>query len=217
MLDHHATLLAMRNRLLTAQSATTGFLSLQAVSDGYVRTVGSFIDNDFAVGMEITPIDFPENPVNVIKKVTATKITVVNAIASAAALGGRVIVVNIPELRGWNNISVDPDQERWRIEEDYIAGPSEQDTTGTFGRMSHRPMYVVSVCGLPNVGQKALYKMADAILGVFPPRLALTLVDGTILRVTSKPGPFRGQVLYDDGDPLIVVTIPLWARTQNTI
>lgn len=218
MLDHHATLLSMRNRLLTVDFAGTGSMTLASTVNGFTRASGDFIaDDGLAVGMEITPVGFTDNAIGVIKIIEPLKITLRNARPVEVASGSRSLSVRIPLIRGWQNQKVDPNQERWRIEEEYMPGPSEQDTTGEFGRMSHRPLYIIKVFALPDVGQKALYKMADAILGVFPPRFALTLADSTVLRVTSKPGPFRGEVLYDDGDPLIVVTIPLWARTQNTI
>jgi hypothetical protein len=125
--------------------------------------------------------------------------------------------VKIPELRAWENENLSTNNERWHITEEYISGPNSQDTLGALGTMSHAPIYINKIFGLPDVGAQALYKMAGAILGVFQPRLALTLSDGTVLRVRSTPSPERGQVLYAEGNPLIVVTIPLWARTQNTI
>ena len=217
MLDDHLTLLALRNRLLTVDFASTGAVTLAATGNGFTRATGSFVTDGLAKGMEVTPTGFTDNSVGVIQSVTATTITLKNARPVQAAGSGRTLSVKIPELRAWENESLATNNERWSLEEDYISGPNNQDTMGPLGTMSHYPTYIRRVYGLPDVGAQALYKMAGAILDVFQPRLGLTLSNGTIVRVRAQPAPERGQVLYDDGNPLIVVTIPLWARTQNTI
>ena len=217
MLDEHLTLLALRNRLLTVDFSSTGTVTLAATGNGFTRATGSFVTDGLAKGMEVTPVGFTDNTVAVIQSVTALAITLKNARPVEAAASGRSLSVKIPELRAWENESLSPNNERWHLEEEFISGPNAQDTIGALGTMSHAPIYISKIYGLPDVGAQALYKMAGAILGVFQPRLALTLSNGTVLRVRTMPAPERGQVLYDDGNPLIVVTIPLWARTQNSI
>ena len=217
MLDEHLTLLALRNRLLTVEFSSTGTVTLAATGNGFTRATGSFVTDGLAKGMEVTPVGFTDNTVGVIQSVTALTITLKNARPVEAASSGRSLSVKIPELRAWENESLSPNNERWHLEEEYISGPNVQDTIGALGHMSHNPIYINKIYGLPDVGAQALYKMAGAILDVFQPRLALTLSNGTVVRVRAMPAPERGQVLYDDGNPVVVVTIPLWARTQNSI
>lgn len=216
MLDDHAAMLTLRNRLLTARIVDAiNANQLAAVVDGYTRADGSFIVDGFALGMEVTPAGFVNNTITIVKEVTALKLSTTARIPEVSS-PAHSLSVALPPSRTWENKPND-DSAGWVIEEEYVSGPNTQDTLGPLGMMSHNPIYIIKVYGLPDIGTKSLYRMAKSILDVFQPRLALTLVDGTVLRVNSVPAPSRGQVLYDDGKPLIVVTIPLWARTQNTI
>jgi len=217
MLDNFASLMILRNRLLTVKFADTGPTTLVATGNGFTRPAGDFVADGLVKGMEITPTGFTNNDVGVIKTIEPTAITLINARLAQVSGAGRSLSVVIPELREWENIKMDPNEERWSVKEEFVFGNNQQDSLGPLGTMSHYPIYIVTVYGLPGIGAKALYKMVDTILDVFPPRLVLTLADGTVLRIRSEPAPFRGPTLYDDGDPFIIVTIPLWARTTNTI
>ena len=218
MLNNRQAILAIRTQLLTVEVTTTGSTTLAATATGFTRATGSFITDDFVVGQEVTPSGFTNNAVAVIKSVTATEIVVDTARPVEVAASGRTIKVGLPELRAWENKELRPNDRRWFIEEEFIPGVNRVVTSGPLAEIDHEPMYVVKVYGLPNRGVGALYNMADGILDTFRPRLALTLVDTTVLRVTSINAPYRGQVMLDaDGFALIVVTIPFWARTRNTI
>lgn len=217
MLDHHAALMAMRNRLLTTEIAGTGVTTLAVVGNGYTRTVGSFVTDGFTVGMEVKPAGFADNTVTVIKNVEALKITTGSRTPQAAG-AGRSLTVGIPEIRSWTNKESDPDPEFCYIEEDYVPGPVHRITSGPLGEFETSPMYILRLFGKKGVGSQALDKMAGGVLSSFPPRYALDLADGTVLRVNSNPGPYRGQVRYDeDGFAFVTVTIPFWVRTRNLI
>ena len=218
MINHHDVLLKCRNQLLTTQAATTGSTTLVATENGFTRSAGDFVADGFVSGMEVKPAGFTDNSAGLISTVTSTTITLRGTRAAQPSGSGRTLSVEIPELRGWSNLEVDPITDRWYIEEEYLPGPSRQTSVGTLGDMDHLPVYLTRLFSPQNIGVSALSKLADAILDTFAPRYAMTLADGNILRVRSNPGPERSQVLRDDdGFAYTLVTIPLWGRTRNII
>ena len=63
MLDKRRARIACQTRLLSTVVATTGAIALSATASGYHRAAGSFLDDQFAIGMEITPSGFGANAV----------------------------------------------------------------------------------------------------------------------------------------------------------
>lgn len=218
MLNHTLTVLAIRTRLQTLSVVTTGSTNLSATATGYARTAGSFVSDGFAKGMEIVPSGFPANPVDTITEVTAATLTTLNSHAAAATAGGRTIAVGLPPLQSWENRRLTPIAGRWFVEEDYVPGPSSVVSVGPLGRIEALPTYFAKLYGLADTNITALYKAADSLLALFPPRTAFTLSTGDVVRVRGAPAPFRGQLIpLAEGRAAIVITIPLRAETANTI
>lgn len=219
MISHTAALIALRTQALTLSVCTTGSTTLTATTTGYLRADGgSFITDGFAVGMEITPSGFAANTVDTLTGVTATTLTTRNARASETSAASRTIAALLPALRAWENVDFTPTAGRWFVDEDYLPGPVEQITLGPLGSVETLPQYVLKLYGTANAGATALYKAADAVLGLFPPRKTLTLSTGDTIAVRTSPAPYRGQLLpAEAGWSLITVTVPLRSRSANTI
>jgi hypothetical protein len=211
--NHLHALLALRKVLLSTVVSTTGATTLSATGNGFVRTTGSFVEDGFVVGMEVVPSGFTSNTPGVIRHVTATDITLEGVRQVEAAGSNRRLTVGVPLLRGWENQELTPLAGQWYIEEDYIPGPVNGVS---LGQKEHLPMYVLRLSGLAGKGVSALYRVADAILASFPPKLAMPMEDGFPLRVSSDTAPYRGQVLSSGpGRADVAITIPLWKRTPS--
>ncbi len=219
MISHHAALLALRAQVVALSVVTTGSATLAATSTGYSRASGSFVTDGFTVGMEFTPAGFAVNAVHVITAVTATLISTADTIAVETASSGRSLAVGLPTLRAWENVAFTPTAGRWYVEEDYLPGPSAQETLGSRGQVEALPQYVLKLYGTAGHGPEALYAAADALLTAFAPRTGLTLSTGDTLQVRTNPAPFRSQLLAapQGGWSVVTVTIPCRVRSANPI
>lgn len=218
MLDHQATLLALRSNLLSTVFATTGTTTLTATETGFTRAAGSFVTDGFVAGLEVVPTGFADNSIGIIKTVEAGEITLRDDRTAEVAGAGRDLTVGIPVLRGWENTEEGRIAGRWYIDEDYLPGISSKDTIGPLGENEHFPIYVLTVEGLDRVGVSALYLAAYKIMLSFPPMLAITLPGGEIVRVRTDSEPYQGQLVNRTaGTAEITITIPLIARTINPI
>ena len=167
--------------------------------------------------MELVPGGFASNPVSVITYVDATTITVMDARTVEAESAGRQLNVGLPANRGWEGFVLEEDDSLWSLGEEYIPGPVQQVTLGPGGQLHNVPIYILKLYAPLGFGSTALYKVADAVLAAFPPRYAMTLADGTVLRVRSGEGPYRSEALPTNEELMVNVYIPLWARTINSI
>jgi len=217
-MNHFRAMVALRQRLQNTVVAETGTGTFGSTGTGFIRLTGSFVDDGFAPGMEVVATGFADAGPFVISNVEATQITIRETNRAEITDSGRSLSVGIPSLVAWENKKFTPVDNRWYLEEDFVPGPTFQVTVGLFAELEHRMQYVLKLYGLAGEGIKALYSVSEAILAQFPPRLALTMSDGTLLRVRSNPAPTRGQVLPQEaGRAVIVVDIPLFARTDNSI
>jgi len=238
MISHTANLLALRSRLAGLVAVTTGATTLSATATGYARAAGSFVTDGFVVGMELAASGFTSaanNGPGLVRAVTALTLTV-DAYSVTAAAGpegytvaartlvvegaaaGRTLAVGLPALRAWENASVAPAAGKPWVEEDYLPGPVTTLTVGPLARLEALPQYVVKLYGPQKTGATALYRLADAVLALFPPRTALTLAGGDVARVRTDVAPYRGQLVQDTaGFAVVVITIPLRIETANTI
>lgn len=222
MLDHRDVLLTVRKQVRTVQVASTGVTTLAATGTGFTRAAGSFIDDGFTHGMEVVPAGFGDNGIRIISSVSEQTITLMDADVDPrpeeAADAGRSLTVGIPPLQAWENVGIDPPDDRWFVEEDYIPGPSTYMSATEKGIVQHQPMYVLRLYGIADIGVTAIFEVSGSILKMFPPHLALTLSDGNHIRVRGNPAPYRGQVLPGEaGRARVAITIPLWAQTVNPI
>lgn len=212
--NHDYWKLAARGRLLTLSVATTGSTTLAATATGYTRSAGSFVDDGFRAGMEVTPSGFTANPVSTITAVTASTLTVADARAVQSSDAGRTLSVVLPAGRAWEDIKFSPVSRQPFIIEQYISGPAEMLTLIPSGLVEYLPQYVVQFVTPDMTGGAAALRYADALLRHFPVGLTLTATDGAVLRVRGTPAPFASQLLpYGAGAMVVTVTIPFRINT----
>lgn len=219
MFSYHQARLALRARALTLSVATTGSTTLSATATGYARSSGSFITDGFAIGMEVTGSGFSaavNNTGGVITAVTATALTVDGPVSEAAA-SGRTLTVGLPTRRAWENSKFTPTTGFPYVEEQLIPGPTFETSIGPGSTLEMRPLYALQVHVPEDTNVGAPDQYADAIIALFPPRQAMTLTNGDVLRVRGDTGPFRGQLLKrKPGWAVVPVTVPLRLYTLNS-
>jgi len=216
MIDHDAMQVALRARLVTLSVVTTGSINLSATGDTYVRPSGSFIDDGFYAGMEITGSGFDEaaNEVaTVILEVNALTLQVDQTLTTETDGAGKTLTAGLPSQRAWENVKFDPTSGDPYIEEEFIPGPSSQITMGDENVSTIKettPQYRITVKVPFNVGTGALNKYVDSIIALFGHGTPITLSNGDVLRVRADTGPYRGQVLQrEPGWASAPVTIPM--------
>lgn len=188
---------------------------LAATTTGYTRTVGSFLTDGFAVGMEVTPSGFTTTTAATITDVTATTMTVDTDRTADLIAGGRTLTVGLPAVRAWENVDATPVTGQPWVEESYLPGAVEQVTVTATGMLEVLPIYTLTLRTKLGIGMTALLAYADAVLAHFAPGLALTLTDGTDLRVRTRPAPFATPIVRGDTWAACAVTIPLRHHTPN--
>lgn len=213
---HREVRLALRTRLRTLSVLTTGSTTLAATSTGYTRSAGSFLDDGFAVGMEVTPSGFPQTTTGVIESLSALALTIKGGRTVAAAAAGRSLSVGLPSTQGWDNRHAQTTTGVPFVIEQYIPGPSRRISgygPGTVIEMN--PMYAPQVHVPAGVGVGAADAYIDAILELFAPGTTIALQNPEdVLRVRGDVGPSAGQLLQSTaGHAVIPVTIPLLIRT----
>lgn len=217
MVDHVAYQFALRNKLVTLTVATTGALSLAATATGYTRTVGSFLDDNFDLGMEITPAGFATNLPRIVTGVSALTLTVAGAVTPEIAAGGRSITAGLPSSRSWENVVYQPTPGVPWVREEYLPGPAAQVTIGPLGEIEALPQYAIYVSA-PAATGLTVSRYADALMRLFAPRTAIPLANGDVLRVRSDAGPYAGQMQQSQSGFMVKpVTFPLRIRTNNLI
>lgn len=217
MISEVAMQLALRAKALTLSVATTGVMSLSATSTGYARTTGSFLDDGFAPGMEVTPAGFSANTPRVITAVSALALTVSGAVTPQVAAGGRSLTVGLPSSRAWENVAFQPTAGVPWVREEFIPGPSQQITIGPFGELEATPMYALYV-NVPAETGLTGKRYVDALRVLFAPRTEIPLSTGDTLRVRADTGPYAGPLQQSQpGFAVQPLTIPLRLRTPNSI
>lgn len=217
MIDHDSVHLAFRNRLRTLSIATTGVMNLSRTADAYVRADGgSFITDDFAVGMEILPVGFPTNERVMVASVSQLSLGVDSVLSVAGAAAGRSLTAELPETRIWENMEGEAVPGRPFIEEDYVPG-----THGLIGA-SHvaeeTGLYIIRWYGLRGQDMTAIRRSVQKVLRLFLPGYAVWVGGYVVVRVRSDPAPTAGQILpaVQAGWAVCTVTIPWKAESLNT-
>lgn len=217
MIDHYDIQLACRTKLLTLEVATTGSVTLSATATGYARTTGSFLTDGFTNGMEVTPTGFTQTDVGTIIAVTALTMTISGGRDVETAGAGRTLAVNLPSLRAWENVQLDPATNQPFVQEEYLPGPMEQISLGPLGVLEADPSYVIKVFVPDQNGIGAARSYVDALFTLFAPKTILT-VSGQNVSVRTQPSPFAGQLLQtESGFATTPFTVPLRVRTANAI
>jgi hypothetical protein len=234
VIDHEATQLALRTKLLALEVVTTGATSLATTATGYTRSSGSFLSQGFKPGMEILAAGFSNassNGTGVVTAVSALTLTVTaydvsytggelkatnRTLAIDSSASGRTINVPLPAITAWENTKVQPLTGAPFVEEQYLPGPTAQITIGPLGNIEITPQYNVQIHVPEGYGIGAARKYTDALLTLFAPRTAITVGSDTA-RVRTDTGPFTGQLVRSRAGWVVTpVTFPLRLRTANS-
>ncbi len=186
---------ALRARLTATVFATTGTMALTATATGYTRETGSFIDDGFVPGLEVTPTGFPTNAVDVIKTVSALAITTVGAHTASAETGGRSLSVLLPESRAFDGESESLTPGRLSVRESFVHGGSSLITQSPDGGSEQVELtYIVTFFGYKTYGAAPIDAMSSVLLRRFKSGTNVS-IGGQTVKVRAIPGPFAGQVL----------------------
>lgn len=217
---------ALRARLAGLAVCATGTVDvLSATATGYHRTAGSFITDGFQAGEEVTPTGFTQTTTGVITAVTAADLTVAGGRTVQAVGAARSLAVVLPSKEAPEGVTYAPTAGVPFWEADYMGGPAFQRSFGGVGGVVEvTPMWVVKIYTPTSgaflaAGRAASDAYADAILGLFPPKLGLTLSTGDLVRVRTDVAPYRGQLQPSGaaGFAVVTVTIPLRGDAVNTL
>lgn len=216
--DHTTIQLALQARLLTLLACTTGRAALSATATGYHRATGSFVSDNFAAGMEVTPLNFASTTTGVVTAVTDTDLTIKGGRAVESVAAGRELLVGLPPMRAWENTKFKRDPTRPFVEEQYVPGPAGMQSDGYGGLLELLPMYSPRIYVPGGGGIAADGHYADAMLRLFAPGTTLPLITGeagTSLVVRGDPAPVPGQRHTDDTENWSVVPISIWLRVTT--
>ena len=244
MINHYLIQKALRTKLLELEVVTTGSTSISATSTGYARAAGSFLADGFVAGLEVTGTGFSNSANNTAKTVTSvTAAAMVCSGTTTEAAGSRTIAVNLPLNRAWENVELQKTRGEPWIQEEYIPGPMSKETLGPLGQLEVLPLYVLKIYVPSGMGIGAARSYADALITLFAPSTAISIVTGMLLletgddllqetgdfiilesggdtaRVRNDVSPFAGQLLQDviPGFATVPISVPLRMRTANSI
>ncbi len=217
MIDHEAAHHALRNRARTLIVTTTGEIALAQTDTGFTRTAGSFVDDGFVVGMEVTPSAFAVNGVGVIDAVAATTLSVSGTRIAEPAANGRALTVGLPSLRAFENMPFTKIPGRPYIVEEYSPSTSRMVTSPVrIGRVEETGDYFLTWYGVSGVGTTALRRGVDALKALFASGTDLP-AGAHVVTVRPDPGPQTGQIIALADYAALQLRIPWWARSRNAI
>jgi hypothetical protein len=239
--DHDAVQMALRAQGLPVIVATTGLATLAATTTGFTRTIGSFVDDKFARGMEIVSAGFgpaADNVKSIITSVTpqdlrATPfvITVTGGVQSVThpaliadpAASGRMLIAGFPFMVAWENMVPSgltvftPIAGIPYIEDEYSPSTNRVVTTPrSFGKMEAIGDYIFKWHGIPGVGSSAIRRSVDALKLRYPPGLELVAGANKVI-VSGDPAPEAGGIVQVTSGPIIILTIPWVVRSRNAV
>jgi hypothetical protein len=149
MIDNVLNLDVLRAYAQTLSVLTTGTTSLGASGNTYTRSSGSFLDDGFKPGLEVSASGFSQggnNAVTTVKGVSDLALTVSASLITESIQAGREIAVGFPELVAWEGVEFEPQIGRPYFLEQYFPGPSQQYTVGkTIGKLEFLPQYSLAV------------------------------------------------------------------------
>lgn len=213
---------ACRAHLLnTASIAVSTGNNVIATSTGYSKSSGAhFLNEGFAVGMQVNVTGFATPSNDGIKLVTAvsqTALTVEGGAIAEGPSGSRTIRAIIPTLQVYENINATPIEGRPWITERWLGGPSTLITTTRDGFIENTPQYQIVLFTPSGLGMECAAAYADGILHHFRPGSAITDAGGNVARVRGDTGPFRAALTLDTpGWSALSLTIPLRVESRNT-
>lgn len=242
MIDLDDVHMALRTRALDLVVATTGAIDLAVTATGFTRTVGSFIDDKFRRGMEVTSLGFgpaSNNMRGVITSLSQTDmrvspfiISVMSGVQSItrppltteASGPGRSITAGLPIMRSWENeapvglTAFTPVPNIPYIDEEF--SPSTSRTIGVpirLARVEDVGDYFLKWHGVPGMGSSAIRRSIGA--------LRVRFSAGTVLSsgaydtvIDSDPAPTTsGGIIQTGAGPVLILAIPWIVRSRNTV
>lgn len=206
--------LAFRARLATLAVCTTGSTTLAATASGYTRASGSFVDDGFAVGMELVPAGFASNAFGVVEAVSPLALAIRGGRGAETAGSGRSLTVGLPERVIYENGPVfTPVQGRPYVECQLLEQPASLlSFPAQGGTREERGLFVVRWYGVAGMGKLGIGRCVDAVKALFVPGQSFAVGDGTAVHVRGDVGPSSSQLQNRPaGFAVIAVSIP-WRR-----
>lgn len=217
MIAHFDLHLAVRAHALACVVATTGSATLAATATGYTRLAGSFLDDGFAAGMEVTPSGFTQAATGVIEAVTALSMTIKDGRTAQASAAGRTLVANLPSARLYENVPLTPVPHEPYLVESYLPGGLTKATLGLRGELEATPTYVLQLYAPPATGIGAIRRTLDALAAHFAPGTAIA-VGSDVARVRGDVAPIQSPLTQTEaGWAVATLSIPLRLRTPNAV
>jgi hypothetical protein len=216
-LDLRKAKAALRARLTATVFATTGSVALAATASGYTRASGSFVDDGFVPGMEVTPSGFSSNVTDLITAVSATTLTTKNTHPVQASSAGRTLAVSLPARRAFDGAKLEQVPGVPSMREAFVHATGELVTSGPDGgHESHTMAYLITLY-MPDVyGADPLDAMATVLTQRFASGTKVGA--GPVVSVRFNPGPFAGQALPADTPGFLyrLITVPCRADVRAT-
>ncbi len=218
MIDLALVRAALRSRAEGLVVASTGAATLSATATGYARTSGSFIDDGFVVGQDITPTGFTQTTVCAISKVEASMLTIYGGRTVQASGSGRTLVSGLPTMRALVNEDLTPSVVMpYVVESMPLGGSGVQTIPGRTGRFQQDGLSVWTWYAIAKTGAGALDKGATALMKRFAPYTRLSLSDGTYIDMRGDVGPSAGDIISEAGWARVTVTLPWRASSWNVV
>ena len=218
MINSLSAHLAMRARALTCVVCTTGSTTLAATTAGFTRSAGSFVTDGFEPGMEVVPSGFASSAARIVTAVSASLLSTSAAPTVESASAGRTLLVGLPLLRGWENVTLSPVGGRPYLEEEWVPGThSLVSFAANGGTAEETGLYILRWFGLMNTGTNAMRRQLNALMALFTPGSTVT-AGSDVVRVRSDTAVYAGQLLpQGNGWVVGIVTIPWRAWSVNVV
>jgi len=211
--------LAFRARCEALVVATTGVTTLSATATGYARASGSFVDDGFAVGMEVAPDGFPETSVGTILRVEPLRLTIYKGRTAAAAAGSRSLTAGLPALRIWDNRQGSPDPMINYVEGEFMTQPGLLlSAPADGGTREDRGLYVLRWYGVSDFGALGLRRCVDALMERFTPHTTFAAGATDVVRIRGDATPDASRITQrPSGHALVTLTFPWRVYRRNVI
>lgn len=218
MINHRAAREALQAHVLATVLASTGHVALAATATGYTRTVGSFVDDGFVIGMEVTPSGFAANAIDVVTDVSPLTLTTATVHATESVAGARALTARLPQRRAFGG-TLDPVPGRSSMRFEYVPaahGAIAGNGVSTYG--VDTGLYVVTLLAPTDCGEDLFDATLQPILDRCAPSTKLA-AGAKVLTVPWSASSRRGPVLpyATAGQSYAQATIPWQAFSRTTV
>lgn len=218
MINHRAAREAWQSHVLATLLATTGVIALSATASGYARATGSFVDDGFVIGMEVTPVGFDANVVDVVTEVSALELRTATPHAAEGAASGRLLAAWLPRRRAFGG-TLDPVAGQSSMRFEYVPATHAAiagNGSSTLG--IDTGLYVVTMIAPTEHGEELFDATLQPLLDACTPGTKL-LAGAQVVSVPWNPSARRGQVLpyAIAGLSYAQATIPWTAQSRTVV